>query len=336
MTVLSVLDHSPIRDGGTATQAINESIELAKHVENLGYHRFWVSEHHNHDGLAGVSPEILMTRIASATDSIRVGSGGVMLPYYSPLKVAENCKLMEAMFPNRIDLGVGRAPGSDAATANAMVYGGRMRSELFPAMTSDLAELLQGKPPKTAAFSAVRATPMIETVPELWMLGTSESSAMLAAELGLPYNFAYVINAEIRSDILDIYREHFKPSAVLEKPLTSMAVFVICAETEEEAQYLAASRDLWYVRFAQYPLGKPVPTPEEASHYPYSRQEMEYVKYNRKQMMVGTPEQVKDKLLSFQKHFGCDELMIVTVTHDFEARKKSYEMLAEVFELNGK
>lgn len=332
---LSILDQSPIRVGGTAQQALNETIALAKLAEELGYYRFWVSEHHSSEGLAGSSPEILIARLAAETKQMRIGSGGVMLPHYSPLKVAENFKVLEAMYPNRIDLGIGRAPGSDQLTAQALAYGNPYGSEYFPTKIADLQAFLLDEPTPTEAFRKVVCAPRISTQPEMWMLGSSEDSAHFAAKFGLPYSFAYFINADIRPDIFDIYRREFKPSAFCEKPTTSLGIFMLCADTDEEAEHLAGSRDLWYLRFAQQAGVPQIPSPEEAAAYPYTPQELAFVRDNRRKMLLSTPDKVGAQLREIAAKFETDELVTVCITHSFEARCRSYQLLAEEFELKG-
>lgn len=330
---LSVLDQSPIRSGGTAADAINETIRLAQLTETLGFSRFWVSEHHASEGLAGCSPEVLLARLGAETNTIRIGSGGVMLPHYSPYKVAENFKLLETMYPGRIDVGVGRAPGSDQFIASVLRYGSHIGPEYFPNKVADLEALLRDAPPPTEGMERAVACPRVETPPQLWMLGSSEDSAMLAGAMGLPYSFAFFINAQIRPDILNVYRQRFKASAVADKPFASLGVFVICADTEEEAIHLSRSRDLWYVRFTSSPKGPTVPSPEEAEAFPYTEQQLAFLEQSRKQRVVGTPQQVKEKLEALVEKFDADELMIVTITHSFEARCKSYELLADIWDI---
>jgi len=325
---ISVLDQSPITSGGSARQALDETINLAKFCEELGYHRYWVSEHHASDALAGCSPEVLLARLGAETSKIRIGSGGVMLPHYSPYKVAENFKLLQTLYPNRIDLGVGRAPGTDPFTATALRYGSTVGPQHFPNMVADLSALLYDVDPPTSGMERARAYPVVDIPPEMWMLGSSEDSALFAGLAGLPYNFAYFINPNIDSEIFDLYRKRFKPSLVSEKPHTCLTIFAICADTEEEALLLSSSRDLWYIRLLAGNPG-PFPSVEEACEYPYAKSELDLIKSNRGKRAVGTAKQVKEKLLTLADQFGIDEFMLVTITHDAEARKRSYELLAE-------
>lgn len=327
---LSVLDQSPIRSGSTAFDALQESVSLARLADELGYYRYWVAEHHASDALAGCSPEVLLGRLGAETGSIRIGSGGVMLPHYSPYKVAENFKLLQTLYPGRIDLGVGRAPGTDPFTAAAIRYGSRVGPEHFPNMVADLQALLNDTDPRTEGMENARAFPQVDIPPELWMLGSSEDSAQLAALMGLPYNFAHFINPNIRPDIFALYRDRFKPGPNLDSPHTALTVFTIAAETEELALNLSRSRDLWYIRLLRGNPG-PVPSVKEATEFPYSDRELQAIEDNQNRKVVGTAKQVKDKLLALSEEFQIDELMLVTITHDPQARRRSYELLAEIW-----
>lgn len=329
---LSVLDQSPIRQGSNAATALQESIELARLTDRLGYYRYWVAEHHASDALAGCSPEVLLGRLGAETSHIRIGSGGVMLPHYSPYKVAENFKILQTLYPDRVDLGIGRAPGTDPFTAAAIRYGSRVGPEHFPNMVLDLQALLNDCDPVTQGMANARAFPQTATPPQLWMLGSSEDSADLAAVNGLPYNFAWFINPTIRPDIFDLYRDNFRPSANLDAPHSALTVFCICADTEAEAERLARSRDLWFLRLLRGNPG-PVPTVEEATDYPYSPGELQALKENRGRRVIGTPEQVCQQLENFVERFQLDELMLVSITHDPAARRHSYELLAEAWGL---
>jgi luciferase family oxidoreductase group 1 len=329
---LSVLDQSPIRSGSTAHAALQETLALASQCDELGYARYWLAEHHASDALAGCSPEVLLGRLGAETRRIRIGSGGIMLPHYSPYKVAENFKLLQTLYPDRVDLGVGRAPGTDPFTAAALRYGSTVGPQHFPQMVADLQALLNDSEPATRGMEGARAFPLVDHPPEMWMLGSSEDSAGFAADAGLPYSFAYFINPAIRTDIFELYREQFKPGPNQAEPHTSLCVFCICAESEQEAWRLSRSRDLWFVRLLQGAPG-PVPTVEEATEYPYADAERRAIEANRDKRAVGTPQQVKARLLALAEEFGADELMILTITHDPAARARSYALLAEEFGL---
>ena len=330
MLKLSVLDQSPVRAGGTPAQAIEETIRLAQAAEALGYTRYWVAEHHGTDGFAGCSPEIMVTRVAAETKTIRVGSGGVMLSHYSPLKVAENFALLENMFPGRIDLGIGRAPGSDGLTAAALAYGNQIGIEYFPTKIADMTAFLAGKPPLSDPFRTVRVTPRAPVLPEVWLLGSSDQSAAYAAHFGLPYSYAHFISPYASEAIVAHYRKNFRPSPVVAEPRVSVGVFVICAETAAEAEYLATSRDYWRLKLGQ---GQhlPYPPPEEASSYAYTDQERAAIEHNKTNRLVGDPATLKAQLEELADAHGAEELVILTITYDFAARLRSYELLAEAF-----
>jgi len=329
---LSVLDQSPIRSGSNAKNALEETIQLVRLCEDLGYSRYWVAEHHASDALAGCSPEVLLARLGAETKHIRIGSGGVMLPHYSPYKVAENFKLLQTLYPNRLDLGIGRAPGTDPFTARALRYGSAVGPEHFPNMVADLQALLSDKNPPTPGMERARAFPKVEQPPELWMLGSSEDSAHFAGLAGLPYNFAYFINPDVTPEQFALYRQLFKPSDQLTRPHTCITVFAICADTEEEARYLSRSRDLWFIRLLRGSPG-PFPTPQEASEYPFSDGELALIEKNSNKRAVGNPDQVAKKLKQLAADFSVDELMIITITHDVVAHARSYELLAKAWGL---
>lgn len=329
---LSVVDQSPVREGGTPADAINETIALAKATERWGYTRFWVAEHHSTDGFAGSSPEILVTRIAAETSEIRVGSGGVMLSHYSPLKVAENFRILETMHPGRIDLGIGRAPGGDQYTSAALAYGSQIGIEYFGTRIADTLAFLTDSRPATQALARVRATPRPDTVPEVWLLGSSDQSGDAAAHFGLAFSFAQFINPHDGVRVISDYRKNFKPSDHLDEPQASIGVFVICAETEEEAQRIASSRDLWRLRFEKGELGR-YPPPEDALNYPYTPEDRFLIERRQVPSVIGNPEQVREGLLSFAKEYDVDEIVVLTICYDFEARLRSYELVSDVMGL---
>jgi luciferase family oxidoreductase group 1 len=335
MPVLSVLDQSPIRAGGTPAQAVAESIELAQFCERLGYHRYWLAEHHNSAGLAGTAPEILITRIAAATNRMRIGSGGVMLSHYSALKVAETFRMLETLYPGRIDLGIGRAPGSDPRTAQALQHGpGALPIEYYPAQIADLLAYLGPGLAPDHPFAGVRAMPVGPGAPDFWVLGSSDQSAAYAAHFGAAFSFAHFITERMGPEIMQAYRDAFRPSALNPTPRGSIGVFVLCADTEEEAERLAASRDLWRLRL-DYGQITPIPSVEEALAYPYSETERARIAHNRRRQIVGTPARARDRLLELGARYGVDEFVVVSICHDFNARKRSYALLAEAFALAG-
>lgn len=333
MSLLSVLDQSPIRSGGTAADAIRETLELAQVADRLGYHRYWVAEHHNSRGLAGSTPEVLIGQVAARTTRIRVGSGGVMLNHYSPLKVAENFRMLETLFPGRIDLGIGRAPGSDQRTAQALAHGpAAMGIEHFPDQVADLLGFVHNRVGPGHPFAGIRAMPDGPGAPELWLLGSSDQSAAIAAYLGTAFSFAHFINSEGGAAVTRAYAQQFRPSPYLAAPRASMAVFVVCADTEAGARRLALSRDLFLLWLSTGRSGA-YPSAEEAEAYRYTARERAIVEHNRRRTIAGAPAQVKARLLDLGAQYGVDEFVIVTITHDFKARLRSYELLAEVFGL---
>jgi luciferase family oxidoreductase group 1 len=335
MVTLSVLDQSPIRKGGTAAQAIDETFQLAQLTDRLGYHRYWLAEHHNTGSLACTTPEILIGQVASRTHRIRVGSGGVMLTHYSPLKVAENFRMLETLFPGRIDLGIGRAPGSDGRTAAALAHGpGQLGIEHYPDQIADLTGYLVDSLPEQHPFRGVRAMPDAPTCPEPWLLGSTRVSAQFAADLGWGFSFAHFISPEGGEDVFQLYRERFEPSPLLAEPRASMGVSVTCADSEEEAVRLSWSRWVWRILAAQGYRGGII-SPEEAMSLPLNNNEREYIDYMRSLSIHGTPDRVREKLLALGERYGVDEFVVVTITHDFTARLRSYELLAAAFGLEG-
>ncbi len=328
---LGILDQSPLRSGATPEQALAESVMLATEAERLGYCRYWVAEHHNSSGLMGAAPEILITRIAGATEHIRVGSGGVMLMHYSPYKVAETFRVLETLFPGRIDLGVGRAPGSDGLTAAALAYGNQVGMEYFAVKVADMMRWVRCEAPHTEALARVRVSPAGDHHPEIWLLGSTDQSAQLAAHLGLAFSFAHFIAPEEAAAVIRMYRQRFEPAAAQPVPRVSLGVFVLCADTEAEARDLALCRDLWRRRMQSGREPGPWPSIAEAraelgegfvSSDPRSRHQI-----------LGTPEQVREQLEKLAAETGAEELSIVTITPEFEQRLRSYELLAEVFAL---
>jgi luciferase family oxidoreductase group 1 len=330
---LGVLDQSPVRSGGTPADAIAETLELAQAAERLGYHRYWLAEHHATPGLADASPEILIGQVAARTTRMRIGSGGVMLTHYSALKVAETFRMLEALFPGRIDLGIGRAPGSDQLTAEALRQGpGAMGPEFFPDQVADLLGFLHDRLDPGHPFARVRAMPAGPGAPEVWLLGSSDASAACAASLGTAFSFAHFINAEGGAAVTRAYASAFRPSPELAAPRASVAAFVVCADTEAGARRLALSRELFLLRLY---TGRPGPYPsvEEAERYPYTARELGIAAAVRRRTIAGAPEQVRGALLALAAEYGVDEVVVVTITHDPKARLRSYELLADVFGL---
>ena len=329
---LSILDQSPIISNHTAAQAIDETIKLAVVAEELGYSRYWLAEHHSLAALADPCPEILVARIGAATSRIRVGTGGVLLPHYSPLKVAEQFRMLEALYPRRVDLGIGRAPGGDRITALAMGEGRYSGAEDFPNQVQFLIAYLDDALPNDHPFAAVKAQPAGPTSPEVWLLGSSDYSGALAAQLGLNFAFAHFISADGGAQVMRDYRREFQPASRDSEPRTLLTVFAICAETDAEAQRLAASIDLRRLN-SDYGRNMPVPSQHEAENRRYDEAEKARIAHNRRRVVLGAPETVKARLLALRDEFEADELMVITITGDYRTRLDSYRLLAEVFEL---
>ena len=326
---LSVLDQSPIVEGSTGAQALANTLDLARHVDRLGYTRYWLAEHHGIPSLAGTSPEALVGPVASATQRIRVGSGGVMLPYYSPLKVAETFSVLSGLYPGRIDLGLGRAPGGDTETLVALQrQRGAPFGDDFADQLVELLAWLRGGIPADHPWSRLTTLPGRPETPEVWLLGSSPDSATWAAQLGLGYAFADFINPN-GAEIAASYRERFEPGE-RDEPAVVVGVAAVCAETDEEAERLSWSRWAARVMSRQGRRGG-IPSPEEALSYPYLASDRAYIEYMRERSIFGSPARVKAKLLALAELYDVDEFVVLTITYDFAARVRSYELLAEAF-----
>ena len=328
---LSVLDQSTASQGRTQDAAIRETLELARHCDALGYHRYWVSEHHNTNNIVGTAPEILMAAIAATTERIRVGSAGVMLPHYSSFKVAEQFRVLEAIAPGRIDLGVGRAPGSDGLTAYAL-NPHQNNAEDFPQQVYELQAWVSGAPlDPRHPFHAVGAHPKGPTSPELWILGSSDYGAQLAAHFGLPYAFAYFFtDGKGVEQALELYRRNYRPSARHPEPQATICVWALAADTESEARRLAMPREHSRI-LREIGIREALVSPEEAEAYPYTAEQRARIERMRARAYVGTGKQVAGKLTELADSLGLDELVIVTWTHDPAPRHRSYELLAGAF-----
>ena len=323
---ISVVDQSPIFTTTDANQAIEETLRLAEFSDSIGLNRFWVAEHHGSTSFAGCSPEILMPRLAAATKKIRIGSGGVMLMHYSPYKVAENFRLLESMFPKRIDLGLGRAPGSDPYQAGALAYGSKTTGpEFFPTKMNDLRSFLSGEISSTESFESVSVTPGLGNLPEVWLLVSSQQGAEYAAQFGLPMSLAYFINQDCLH-LAEIYRKNFVPSAFSEFPRISLGVFSICAETDKRAEELASSAALWR-KNSQVGKFSAFPTMEESR----SQINAESVTESDNRTFVGSPTLVKDKLKPLLDKVVPEELKIITICEPFSARQESYQLINDTF-----
>ena len=329
---LNVLDQSPIRPGSTPRQALLETVQLAQLADRLGYTRFWVSEHHNTHTLAGSTPEVLIAHLGSQTQRIRLGSGGVMLPHYSALKVAENFRLLEALFPGRIDLGMGRAPGGDRLAAHALNPNNTFSEQDFVEQLMDLQAYLRDEKVPDTIHERVMAAPQAATSPELWLLSSSGQSGLFAAHLGMAFSFAQFINGNGGPAAVRQYRARFRPSRELAAPLATVAVILLCAETEEKARELRAAMDLMLLRLGRGERGT-FPTPAEVAAYQFTPEDQAHLAFNRNRVVSGTPAQVHAQLADMAADYGVDEITAVTITASFEDRVRSYELLAEAFEL---
>jgi luciferase family oxidoreductase group 1 len=329
---LSVLDQSPIAEGSTGPEALQNTLDLARLADALGYHRYWVAEHHGGLSLAGPSPEVLIGPIAAATERIRVGSGGVMLPHYSPFKVAESFSLLAGLYPGRIDLGIGRASGTDPLTAFALQRDRREAApDDFPQQLAELLVYLDGTLPGDHPFKRLeRALPGRPHEPEPWLLGSSPQSAVWAAQLGLPYAFADFI-APGNEAITESYRSAFTASEHLAQPRTAVGAWVICAETDEEAQRLASSSRMTLTLLRRGQL-IPVPPVEKALRF-LDSEGIGPSGSGSRRAILGSPESVRAKLEELADGYGAEEVIVVTITHDHAARRRSYELIAEAFGL---
>jgi luciferase family oxidoreductase group 1 len=331
---LSVLDQSPVPEGSTGADALRNTLDLAGHADELGYHRYWLAEHHNGPLLAGPSPEVLIGPVAMATERLRVGSGGVMLPHYSPLKVAESFSVLAGLFGDRIDLAIGRAPGTDPMTTFALQRDRRQAGpDDFPDQLAELLALLEDRIPAGHPFARLSKLPGLPYAPEPWLLGSSPQSAIWAAQLGLPYAFADFINPD-GATIAERYRADFVDSERVPAPRIAVGVAAVCAETDEEAHRLAASSRMTFTLLRRGRL-IPVPPPDKAVRFLEAEgQPLQGLPPGRR-MIIGAPDTVAAGLREVAATYGADELIIVTITHDHAARRRSYELIAEAFDLAG-
>ena len=334
---LGVVDQSPIRKGGTAGQALRESIELAQITEGLGYRRYWVAEHHNAGNFAGTAPEIMVGQIASQTRAITVVSGGVMLPHYSALKVAETFSILNSLYPGRIDLGIGRAPGSDQLTAAALAHPRQpMDAQDFPQQVVDVIGFLSGTLPSEHPFGVIHSQPgpPPDSIPGIWLLGSSDYSAQLAAMLGLPFSFAdfFGFTAEHGPLAVQLYRQKFRPSGYLQEPKLNVTVQVVCAADKETADFVASSRNISRLDSLRG-LRQPYLPPEEVVQIKLHRIEEEQLEKIKKNVIQGDPEEVKERILDAAKRYDTTDINIVTNCYYFEDRVRSYELVAKAFNL---
>jgi luciferase family oxidoreductase group 1 len=329
---LSVLDLAPVGAGSGSAQALRASLDLVQEAERLGYRRYWVAEHHNMPGIASSAPAVLIAHLASITQRIRLGSGGVMLPNHAPLVIAEQFGMLEALHPGRIDLGIGRAPGTDPRTAAALRRTQSLREPDLPEQLGELYGFFNGTFPEGHPYHGITAVPARGHQPAIWLLGSSDYSARLAGLLGLPFSFAHHFSAANTLPALDVYRRSFRPSDVLEEPYVMLGTAVLCADTHERAAYLGRSGDLAFLRLRAGRPG-PFPTPEEAAAFNPTPHEEELIRSWSSSRIIGDPEEVAAELATLQERTGADELMVTTMVHGHEDRLRSYRLLAELADL---
>lgn len=329
---LSILDQTPIRRGSNAGEALQESVELVRLADLLGYTRYWVSEHHNITTLACAAPEVLLARLGAETSRIRLGSGGIMLPNHSALKVAENFRLLEAMFPGRIDLGIGRAPGGDRVTASLLNPTNTFDPQDYVQQIVSLLGFLKDENTVDTVHEKVKAIPKIGTSPALWMLTSSGESAYLAAHFGMALSFAQFINPVGGAEAMHQYRKRFKPSGELSQPEGNVGIFAFCGETEEQAARVQAVMDYRLLNLGKGKVDES-PSYDSVKAYKYSGEELKFVQYNRQRMIIGTPDVVKEKMVALAEDFQVDEVVVATFADSSEERLRSYELLANMFDL---
>ena len=331
---LSVLDLAPVSAGSNPAEALAGSLRLAREVERLGYLRYWVAEHHSMPGIASSSPAVLLARVAAETSTIRLGSGGVMLPNHSPLAIAEQFGMLEAFEPGRIDLGIGRAPGTNPQTAYALRRGAQgADGDDLPQQLAELLAHFTGGFPENHPYASIEATPARGYQPAIWLLGSSDYSAHLAGQLGLPFSFAHHFAAGNTDAAIQVYRSAFQPSDVLEAPYVMLGVNVVAAETADEAQRLALPGHLAFLRLRQ---GKPglYPSPEEAEAYNFTPFEREAIRGWTSSHVIGDPDEVKAGLDDLVARTGADELMLTTMLHSTDDRIRSYELVSDAMALD--
>lgn len=342
--LLNALEQSAIVTDTSPAQAVAETVALAEHLDTLGYSRFWLAEHHNTSSFAGAAPEILISHIAARTQNLSIGSGGIMLPHYSPLKVAEQFRMLAALAPGRIDLGLGRAPGGDMRTAAALQPGPKAwPPEVFPQQLEMLLQFLEdanglsgadGGFPDEHPYQGLHAQPMGEESVPVWMLGSGGDGAIHAAQHGLPYVYAHFINPDNLDSALSAYRTHFKASRQSEAPKVALAASILVAETQEEADYFARPRNIWASQLMQNKAGR-FPTLDEAQDWQVSPQDAQILAQLEARSLTGTPDKVMTQLHAMVEAHQIDEVFALTLIPDLSARKRSYALLAKAAGLQG-
>jgi len=329
---IGILDQSIVRHGATAREALLETVETVELAEKLGYNRFWVSEHHNSPAIAGSAPEVLMVKLADATQHIKIGSGGIMLPNHSTFKMAENFRMLEALFPGRIEMGMGRAPGGDRVSAMLLNPSNTFREEDYLTQLDHLQHFFRD----TAAteHGKIYAIPQAESIPQQWILSSSGGSAKIAAQKGLGLAIAKFINGNVPPEVVKIYRDHFQPSESLQQPKVLLSSFVMCGENERIAANMRKYMDYNLVQFEKGNFGKR-PSIKEVEAYEFSDYEQQRITANANRIISGTPDKVKAELEQLTIDYDVDELVITTMSYDKQLRLKSFELIAEAMRLNG-
>lgn len=327
---LSILDQSQVRRNGTAKQALQESGELVELAEKLGYTRYWVSEHHNFKMVAGTAPEVLIPYLASKTKTIKVGSGGIMLPNHSAFKVAENFGLLETLFPKRIDLGIGRAPGGDRLSSHLLNPSNTFSEKEFFQQLIDVQAFLRNEAPADTVHEKVKSYPCPDEIPDLWILTSSGGSAQFAAHFGMALSFAQFINPDGGPEVAAFYRQNFKPSAELKQPKVNVGIFAFCSEDEQKiADWITEFE--YRMLYIEAGASGELLSFEEIKNINYTLQQKARIAYNRGRYIAGTPKQLKAAIEKIADEYETDEIMIATIAENFEDRKKSYELLAQEF-----
>jgi luciferase family oxidoreductase group 1 len=329
---LSILDQTPIRKGSSASESLQESIELARLADKCGYTRYWLSEHHNTITLAGAAPELFIARLGAETKRIRLGSGGIMLPNHSALKVAENFRLLEALYPNRIDLGIGRAPGTDRITSKLLNPSNSFAPEEYIQQIKDLNAFFSEAPEEGNIQGKIKAIPSIPTSPDIWVLTSSGESAYLAAHFGTGLSYAQFINPVGGPEAVRLYKERFKPSEAMSEPATNVGIFAFCSESEEKVEQFKAVMEYRLISFEKGNFNQ-LYSYEDVRDYAYTETEKQQLVFHRQRYLAGTPDVMKEKLISLAQEFDTEEIVIATFADAKEDRLRSYELLANVFDI---
>lgn len=329
---LSVLDQTPVRKGSNARESLQETVQLAKLADRLGYTRYWLSEHHNSLMLATGSPEVMIARLGAETQRIRLGSGGMMMPNHSTLRVAENFRVLEALYPNRIDLGMGRAPGGDRLTARLLNPSNNFDPKDYIQQLKDIKCYFNEEPIEGISEMVIRAIPSISTSPDLWILTSSGESAIIAAYMGMACSFAQFINPVGGAQAIKLYKEKFTPSAELQKPLTSVGIFGFCSEDEEKVQQVQAFMDYRLLSFEKGLYNRQF-NYHDIKDEDYDMLDLQRIEFNRNRMIIATPDVFKEKAEKLCRELDTDEIIISTYTDSAADRFRSYELLADVFNL---